>query len=75
MTKDHEWDAFVNKNEHFVDPKIPPRSPENIYYSGKDAPAAAEIRSGMLERKTKYLKSYTPGWYVHDITSSNCLQG
>ena len=71
MAKDHEWDAFVNNNEHFVDPKIPLRSPETIYYPGKDAPAAAEIRSGMLERKTKYLKSYTPGWYVQNITCSN----
>ena len=63
MAKDHEWDAFVDKNEHFVDPKIPVRNPDHIFYPGKDAPAAAEIRAGMLERKTKYLKSYTPGWY------------
>lgn len=64
MPKDHEWDSFVNKNEHFVDPKLPVRRVENITYPGKDNPAALEVKSGMLERKSKYLKSYTPGWYV-----------
>jgi hypothetical protein len=63
MKKDLEWDAFVDNNEHFVDPRIPVRKAERIHYPGKDAPAATEVRSGMLERKTKYLKSYTPGWY------------
>ena len=62
MAKDREWDAFVLDNENFVDPRMPVRSPDQITYPGKDAPAAAEVRSGMLERKSKYLKSYTPGW-------------
>ena len=70
MTKDREWDAFVSNNEHFVDPRIPVRSPEQITYPGRDAPAAAEVRAGMLERKSKYLKSYTPGWYV--FHNGNC---
>lgn len=64
MAKDHEWDAFVDRNEHFVDPRLPVRRIENITYPGIDNPAAAEVKSGMLERKSKYLKSYTPGWYV-----------
>lgn len=63
MPKDYEWEAFVDKNEHFVDPRLPVRNIENITYPGKDNPAAAEVRSGMLERKSKYLKSYTPGWF------------
>lgn len=62
MAKDHEWDAFVDRNEHFVDPRLPVRRIENITYPGIDDPAAAEVKSGMLERKSKYLKSYTPGW-------------
>ncbi len=62
MAKDAEWEMFVNNNEHFVDPRMPLRKPEHIVYPGKDAPAAAEVRCGMLERKSKYLKSYTPGW-------------
>lgn len=64
LRKDLEWDAFVDKNEHFVDPRLPIRKAERINYPGKDATAAAEVRSGMLERKSKYLKSYTPGWYA-----------
>ena len=62
MAKDHEWDSFVSNNESFVDPALPIRRPDLIQYPGRDNPAAAEIRSGMLERKSKYLKSYTPGW-------------
>ena len=62
MPKDREWDSFVDKNDHFVDPKLPVRRVENITYPGKENPAALEVKSGMLERKSKYLKSYTPGW-------------
>ena len=62
LPKDHEWTAFVNNNDNFVDPKIPVRKVENIDYPGKDDPAVSEVRAGMLERKSKYLKSYTPGW-------------
>lgn len=64
MPKDHEWNNFIAESEQLVDPRIPVRSFENISYPGRDHPAAAEIRSGMLERKSKYLKSYTPGWSV-----------
>lgn len=62
LPKDAEWNAFVNNNDNFVDPKIPIRKVENISYPGKDDPAACEVKAGMLERKSKYLKSYTPGW-------------
>ncbi|MCJ1310981.1 hypothetical protein MMC25_004650 [Agyrium rufum] len=64
LPKDYEWDAYVKNNEHFVDPDLPIRKVENIQYAGKEHPAAAEVRAGLLERKSKYLKSYTPGWYV-----------
>jgi hypothetical protein len=62
MPQDHEWNAFVANTDELVDPRIPLRNVESITYSGKDHPAAAEVRAGMLERKSKYLKSYTPGW-------------
>ncbi|KAK4497058.1 hypothetical protein PRZ48_011507 [Zasmidium cellare] len=64
MPKDQEWLQFVTNDPHFVDPSIPIRRVEDIQYPGKNNPAATEIRAGMLERKSKYLKSYTPGWYV-----------
>ncbi|KAK2768673.1 hypothetical protein FQN54_000529 [Arachnomyces sp. PD_36] len=64
MPKDHEWNFFISSNDNLVDSRVPLRNFENISYPGKDHPAAAEVRAGMLERKSKYLKSYTPGWYV-----------
>ncbi|KAH8726611.1 hypothetical protein GQ44DRAFT_705224 [Phaeosphaeriaceae sp. PMI808] len=64
MPRDHEWIKFVKNDPHFVNPDMPLRRLEDIEYPGKHHPATAEVRAGMLERKSKYLKSYTPGWYV-----------
>ncbi|KAK5416763.1 phosphatidylinositol 4,5-bisphosphate-binding protein [Exophiala xenobiotica] len=64
MSKDHEWDEFTTNNNQMIDPRRPVRQVANIVYPGKDHPAAIEVRSGMLERKSKYLKNYTPGWYI-----------
>jgi hypothetical protein len=36
MPKDFEWNAFVEKDEHFIDPKIPIRRAQNIAYPGRD---------------------------------------
>jgi hypothetical protein len=62
MPKDQEWNGFIEKDEHFIDPTIPVRQAQNIYYPGRDHELAAEVRAGPLERKSKYLKSYTAGW-------------
>ncbi|KAF1934806.1 hypothetical protein EJ02DRAFT_460904 [Clathrospora elynae] len=64
MPRDHEWTRFVRSDPHFVNPDMPLRRLEDIEYPGKHHPATTEVRAGMLERKSKYLKSYTPGWYV-----------
>ena len=64
MSKDFEWDNFVTNNQQMIDPRNPVRQVSHVTYPGKDHPAAIEVRSGMLERKSKYLKNYTPGWYV-----------
>jgi hypothetical protein len=73
IPKDLEWGQFVERDPHFISPDVQPRKLEYISYPGKTHPAAAEVRSGMLERKSKYLKSYTPGWYVCLILSSEPL--
>lgn len=65
MPKDHEWNHFIKETDNFVDPIVPMRSPQNIKYPGRDDELVQEIRSGLLERKSKYLKSYTAGWYIH----------
>jgi hypothetical protein len=57
MSKDTEWNAFVEKDEHFVDPNIPVRQAQRIQYPGRDDELAQEVRAGLLERKSKYLKS------------------
>lgn len=62
MPKDHEWASFVQKDEQFVDPNVAVRSFQYIHYPGRNHYACQEIRAGLLERKTKYLKSYTAGW-------------
>ncbi|KAF9701598.1 hypothetical protein EKO04_000668 [Ascochyta lentis] len=64
MPRDQEWGRFVRSDAHFVNPDLPLRRLEDIEYPGKHHPATTEVRAGMLERKSKYLKSYTPGWYV-----------
>ena len=64
MPKDYEWDLFVAHDPHFVAPTVPVRKAADISYPGKDSDRVVEVRAGMLERKGKYLKSYTPGWYV-----------
>jgi hypothetical protein len=63
MPKDYEWDSFVQRDEHFVDPSVSVRDAQNIQYPGRDNALAQEVRAGLLERKSKYLKSYTAGWY------------
>ncbi|KAI1826312.1 hypothetical protein F4861DRAFT_101870 [Xylaria intraflava] len=64
MPKDREWVNFIQRDPQFVDPETPVRTVEHIHYPGQDHFACQEIRAGLLERKTKYLKSYTAGWYV-----------
>ncbi|KAF1811319.1 hypothetical protein P152DRAFT_399409 [Eremomyces bilateralis CBS 781.70] len=64
MPKEYEWTTFIGRDPHFISPDLPLRRIEEIEYPGKHHPAATEVRAGMLERKSKYLKSYTPGWYV-----------
>ncbi|KAK6505243.1 hypothetical protein TWF481_007158 [Arthrobotrys musiformis] len=64
LPPDHEWSCFVERDPDFVDPRIPVRGFDTVEYPGWNHPAAVEVRAGLLERKSKYLKSYTPGWYV-----------
>jgi hypothetical protein len=64
MPRDLEWENFIEQDPNFISPNLPLRDVQHIEYPGKHHPSATEVRAGMLERKSKYLKSYTPGWYV-----------
>jgi hypothetical protein len=57
-----QWNDFVQSSAHLVDPSLPMRTPDLIYYPGQNHPSCREVRAGLLERKSKYLKSYTAGW-------------
>ena len=59
---DKEWDAFIADAKEMVDPSIPIRTFRDIDYPG--ANQVTLIRSGRLERKSKYLKSYSSGFYI-----------
>ncbi|KAI5806250.1 hypothetical protein EDC01DRAFT_639283 [Geopyxis carbonaria] len=63
LPQDYEWNAFLERDSNLVDPSVQLRSFEHIEYPGYQHPAVTEVRSGQLERKSKYLKSFTGGWY------------
>lgn len=64
LPKDFEWSSFIYRDPNMVCQLVPLRSPAEIEYPGYKHPAALEVVSGSMERKSKYLKSYTPGWYL-----------
>ena len=64
LPPEHEWSAFVERDPQMVDPRVALREVEEIEYPGRRHPAVTVVQSGMLERKSKYLKSFTPAWYV-----------
>ncbi len=80
MPKDQEWVAFIRSSDQLIDPEVPIRSFQFITYPGQNHYACQEIRAGLLERKSKYLKSYTAGWYVlspthlHEFKSADKMQ-
>jgi hypothetical protein len=73
---DKEWDAFIADAKDMVDPRRPIRTMKDIDYPG--ANQVTLIRSGRLERKSKYLKSYSSAFYIltavgyfHEFKNSN----
>ncbi|KAI1002711.1 hypothetical protein K3495_g5492 [Podosphaera aphanis] len=77
--KDHEWHHFI-QTKKFIDPSIPVRRSETIHYQGKNDELAKEIKAGLMERRSKYLKSFTAGWFVlspthlHEFKSADTTQ-
>lgn len=60
-----EWDNFIQKNtSNFVPPNLPMRKFKEISYSNQHDPFTVEIKSGFLEKRSKFLKSYSRGFYV-----------
>lgn len=59
-----EWTAFVSTDPNFVDTATPSRALDEIEYPYRGDPLTCELRSGQLERRSKYLKSYSRAFYV-----------
>ncbi|KAL3230804.1 Phosphatidylinositol 4,5-bisphosphate-binding protein SLM2 [Nakaseomyces bracarensis] len=60
-----EWDNFIIRDTiNFISLDTPMRRFRDIEYFGKDDPLTTVIQSGYLERRSKYLKSYSNGFYV-----------
>lgn len=59
-----EWDNFISKDPNFIDPDLPMRRIKEIVYKNQTDPFTYEIKSGVLERRSKFLKSYSRGFYV-----------
>ncbi|GAV27367.1 hypothetical protein PMKS-000832 [Pichia membranifaciens] len=64
-----EWDSFIDRDHsNFIELDLPMRRVSDIRYKYQHEALTYEIRSGWLERKSKFLKSYQRAWYV--LTSS-----
>lgn len=59
-----EWENFIAHDPNFVDPNTKLRNANELVYSNMHSSLAHDIRSGYLERRSKYLKSYSKAWYV-----------
>ncbi|CCK71630.1 phosphatidylinositol 4,5-bisphosphate-binding protein KNAG_0H02160 [Huiozyma naganishii CBS 8797] len=59
-----EWDSFIARDNNFIPPNLPMRRFKEIVYKHQADPVTYEIRSGFLERRSKFLKSYSRGFYV-----------
>lgn len=59
-----EWENFIARDDNFIPPNLPMRKLKEIVYKYQYDPMIYEIQSGYLERRSKFLKSYSRGFYV-----------
>jgi hypothetical protein len=59
-----EWNAFIARDSNFVSSLLTPRKFSDIVYQHQNSLLATAVRTGYLERRSKYLKSYSRAWYV-----------
>ena len=62
-----EWSYYVNNSVNkdcFIPLDLPMRHFSKISYKSQFDPLANELISGFLERRSKFLKSYTRGFYL-----------
>lgn len=83
-----EWESFVSRNlpqlahnpsltPHLIDLSFPARKISDLKIPYYDSLVNVAIKEGPLERRSKFLKSYSSGWYVltcsylHEFKSSD----
>lgn len=72
-----EWDSFISRNlpqsssisnnmvsGKFIDLSFPARKFSDLKIPHHESLVNVAVRSGELERRSKFLKSYSRGWYV-----------
>lgn len=59
-----EWDHFLSRDSNFIDPELPMRHLRDISYKHQYDPLTYKVLCGFLERRSKFLKSYSRGFYV-----------
>ncbi|CCE62803.1 hypothetical protein TPHA_0D01630 [Tetrapisispora phaffii CBS 4417] len=59
-----EWENFIARDPNFILPDIPMRKMNSIIYKNQNDPLTYEITSGYLEKRSKFLKAYSKGYYV-----------
>ncbi|EDO18292.1 hypothetical protein Kpol_1039p42 [Vanderwaltozyma polyspora DSM 70294] len=59
-----EWDSFIARDPNFIPPNIPTRKVSSIVYKNQFDPLTHEVKTGYLEKRSKFLKSYSKGYYV-----------
>ncbi|CCH62185.1 hypothetical protein TBLA_0G02450 [Henningerozyma blattae CBS 6284] len=60
----YEWDDFIERDSNFIELDLPQRKLQMINYKNQFDPFTYEIRSGYLEKRSKFLKSYSRGYFV-----------
>lgn len=59
-----EWDDFIERDTNFIELDLSPRKFQMMTYNNQFDPFTYEIRSGFLEKRSKFLKSYSKGFFV-----------
>ncbi|CCF60213.1 hypothetical protein KAFR_0J01470 [Kazachstania africana CBS 2517] len=63
-----EWTNFISRDANFLGHDVAMRNFKEIKYKYQDDPFTFELKSGHLERRSKFLKNYTKGYYVLTAT-------
>lgn len=71
LAPDREWIEFAARTDHLLDPETPLRNPETIEYPFKNDASVVAVHVGLLERKKKWSRSWSEGYYV--LTPSGWL--